>query len=294
MNHHTIDQELVEIGGRSLYTSHAGPTAGEAVVLLHGGGPGATGMSNFSANIDPLLDAGYRVIIPDLPGYGRSTKGIDRADPFGDLALAVRGLLDALDIDHAHLIGNSYGGAAALRTALDRPDRVDRLILMGPGGVGTTRALPTPGLNALLNYYSGEGPSRDRMADFIRNYLVAPGIEVPDELIDLRYASSIDPEAVADPPLRRPSGPDALRTMMRMDFTRDKRLKRCAVPTLVLWGLADKVNRPSGGPTLARTMKNCDLYLASGVGHWFQYERPDLFASLVLDFLTTHRRGETQ
>jgi 4,5:9,10-diseco-3-hydroxy-5,9,17-trioxoandrosta-1(10),2-diene-4-oate hydrolase len=274
---------LVPVGGRELFVTEAG--TGIPVVLLHGGGPGATGMSNFGHNLEPLLAAGFRVIVPDLPGYGRSTKGIDRSDPFGDLALAVRGLLDALDLDRAHLIGNSYGGAAALRLALDRPDRVDRMVLMGPGGVGTTRALPTEGLNKLLNYYGGDGPSREKVADFIRNYLVAPGIEVPEEIIDLRYESSIDPEVVADPPLRRPNGPDALKTMLRMDFTRDKRLKRCEVPTLVLWGLEDKVNRPSGGPALARAMRNCDVYLASGVGHWFQYEKPGLFASLVLDFL---------
>ena len=86
------------------------------------------------------------MLVPDLPGYGRSSKDLDQSDPFGDLASAVRGLLDALGIDRAHLVGNSYGGAAALRLALDRPDRVARLVLMGPGGIGTTRALPTTGL----------------------------------------------------------------------------------------------------------------------------------------------------
>lgn len=279
----TVTETMTHVGGRELFVTSIGE--GTPVVMLHGGGPGATGMSNFARNIEPLVAAGHRVIVPDLPGYGRSTKGVDRTDPFGDLALAVRGLLDALELDRAHLIGNSYGGAAALRLALDRPDRVDRLVLMGPGGVGTTRAVPTAGLSKLLGYYGGDGPSREKVADFIRNYLVAPDVEVPEDIIDLRYASSIDPEVVADPPLRRPSGPDALKIMVRMDFTRDKRLKRCEVPTLVLWGLEDKVNRPSGGPALGRAMPNCDVYLASGVGHWFQYEKPDLFATLVTDFL---------
>lgn len=283
----TTEGRLVDIGGRSLFVSERG--SGDPVVLLHGGGPGATGMSNFGQNLDHLVEAGYRVLVPDLPGYGRSSRGIDPADPFGDLALAVRGLLDALDIDDAHLVGNSYGGAAALRTALDRPDRVRRLVLMGPGGVGTTRALPTPGLNKLLGYYGGDGPSREKLTEFIRGYLVADGVEVPDELIELRYQASIDPEVVADPPLRRPSGPNALKTLLRMDFTRDKRLAACRVPTLVLWGTEDKVNRPSGGPVLATTMRNCDLYLASGVGHWLQFERPDLFGRLVVDFLGEDR-----
>ena len=62
----------------------------------------------------------------------------------------IRGLLDELGIDSAHLIGNSYGGAAALRLALDTPHRVDKLVLMGPGGIGTTRGRPTAGLKSLL------------------------------------------------------------------------------------------------------------------------------------------------
>jgi len=283
----------VTAGARQLYVTEAGE--GDPVVLLHGGGPGATGMSNFSRNIDDLVRAGYRVVVPDLPGYGRSTKGVDRSDPFGDLALAVRGLLDALDINRAHLVGNSYGGAAALRLALDRPDRVDRLVLMGPGGIGTTRAKPTAGLDKLLGYYGGDGPSLAKVDDFIRNYLVADGSRVPADLVELRYQASIDPEVIADPPLRLPSGPGALRTLLRMDLTRDRRLATCAVPTLVLWGTEDKVNRPSGGLRLAATMPHCDLYLASGVGHWLQYEDPALFARLVTGFLgaSTTAKKET-
>lgn len=273
----------VTVGARQLYVTEAGQ--GTPVVLLHGGGPGATGMSNFSRNIEDFVQAGWRVVIPDLPGYGRSTKGVDGSDPFGDLALAVRGLLDALDLDRAHVVGNSYGGAAALRLALDRPDRVDRLVLMGPGGIGTTRAKPTAGLKKLLDYYGGDGPSLAKVDDFIRNYLVADGTRVPADLVELRYQASIDPEVVADPPLRLPSGLGALKTLFRMDLTRDKRLASCAVPTLVLWGTADKVNRPSGGLRLASTMPHCDLYLASGVGHWLQYEDPALFARLVTGFL---------
>ena len=171
-----------------------------------------------------------------------------------------------------------------LNVALDLTYRVDRLILMGPGGVGTTRGLPTKGLNMLFGYYGGEGPSRDKLESFIRDYLVYDGAAVDDDLIDVRYEASIQPEVVASPPLRRPSGPHALRTLRRMDFTRDRRLARVTTPTLVIWGADDKVNRPSGGATLARTMPNCDLYLAANTGHWVQWERPELFNRLAHTF----------
>jgi 2-hydroxy-6-oxonona-2,4-dienedioate hydrolase/4,5:9,10-diseco-3-hydroxy-5,9,17-trioxoandrosta-1(10),2-diene-4-oate hydrolase len=279
-------ERLVAVGRRKIFITEAGQ--GAPLVLLHGGGAGATGASNYSRNID-VLAANFRVIVPDMPGYGRSSKDIDQSDPFGDLATAIRGLLDELDIEAAHLVGNSYGGAAALRLAMDRPDKVDRLILMGPGGIGTTRALPTKGLNTLLGYYGGDGPSRAKLATFIREYLVFDGAAVPDELIDLRYEASIQPDVVANPPLRRPSGPNAPRTLLRMDLTRDKRLSRVQAPTLVIWGADDKVNRPAGAKMLADTIPGCDLYLAARTGHWVQWERADLFNDLATSFLTSPR-----
>lgn len=277
-----LTENTVIVNGQPLFYAEAGD--GPVVVLLHGGGPGASGVSNFSRNID-VLAGSYRVIVPDLPGYGRSGKNLDQDDPFGALADAIRGLLDVLSIDTAHLIGNSYGGAAALRLALDSPRRVGRLVLMGPGGIGTTRGLPTAGLNSLLGYYGGDGPSREKLDTFVRTFLVYDGSSVPDELIDLRYEASIDPDVVANPPLRRPSGPTALRTLWRMDLTRDSRLKSLQAPTLVLWGRDDKVNKPSGGPLLLNTLPNAELVMTSHTGHWMQWERAELFNQLVLDFL---------
>ena len=279
----TVTDRTVSVGGKEIFLAEAG--RGAPVVLLHGGGPGASGLSNFSRNVDALAEH-FRVIVPDLPGYGRSSKGVDGSDPFGYLADAIRALLDALGIDRASLVGNSYGGACALRLALDTPGRVDKLVLMGPGGIGTTRALPTKGLNSLLSYYGGDGPSRDKLETFIREYLVHEGAGVPDSVIDERYEASIDPEVVANPPLRRPSGPLALRTLWRMDFTRDKRLSKLETPTLVVWGAEDKVNRPSGGPALAKTMPNCRLLEIPNAGHWVQWEQAELFNSAVIDFLS--------
>jgi len=279
-----LTERTLSVAGRPIFFAEKG--SGPAVVMLHGGGPGASGVSNYSRNIDALARS-HRVIVPDMPGYGRSAKHVDHSDPFGYLADAIRGLLDELGIATAHLIGNSYGGAAALRLALDTPHRAGKLVLMGPGGIGTTRGLPTEGLKSLLSYYGGDGPSREKLATFIRTYLVYDGAAVPDELIERRYEASVDPEVTADPPLQRPSGP---RTLWRMDLTRDKRLRRLPNPTLVLWGRDDKVNRPSGGPMLLNLMPNAELVMTSRTGHWMQWERADLFNQLVTDFLSPASR----
>lgn len=273
-------ESFIRAGANEIFVTDTGGDA-PPVVLLHGGGPGASGVSNYSRNIDALAHR-HRVIVPDMPGYGRSSKYVDHSDPFGYLASTIRALLDEMGVATAHLVGNSYGGAAALRLAMDAPGRVGKLVLMGPGGIGTTRGLPTAGLKSLLAYYGGEGPSREKLASFIRTYLVYDGSAVPDDLIDLRYQASIDPEVVANPPLQRPSG---LKTLWRMDLTRDPRLKKVPTPTLVLWGRDDKVNRPAGGPLLLNLMPNAELVMTSHTGHWMQWERADLFNQLVTEFL---------
>ncbi|SOX55203.1 2-hydroxy-6-ketonona-2,4-dienedioic acid hydrolase [Mycobacterium ahvazicum] len=275
----TITEHTVRVNGKEIFVAESG--TGPAVVLLHGGGPGASGMSNYARNVDALA-AQFRVLVPDMPGYGRSSKGVDRRDPFGYLAVHIRGMLDELGIKRAHLVGNSYGGACALRLALDTPDRVDKLVLMGPGGVGTTRGLPSAGLKNLLGYYGGDGPSLQKLRTFIRSYLVYDADAVPDALIESRYQASIDPEVVANPPLQRPSG---LRTLWRMDFTRDRRLGSLSTPTLIVWGRDDKVNKPSGAAMLADRMPNADVLLAARTGHWVQWERAALFNAVTTAFL---------
>ncbi len=279
MTNATIIERTVRVNGKDIFVAETG--AGAPVVLLHGGGPGASGLSNYSRNIDALAETS-RIIVPDMPGYGRSAKGVDRTDPFGYLADHIRGMLDQLGIERAHLVGNSYGGACALRLALDTPERVDRLVLMGPGGVGTSRGLPTAGLKSLLSYYGGDGPSLEKLRTFIHKYLVFDGNDVPDALIESRYAASIDPQVLANPPLQRPAGLGAL---WRMDFTRDRRLISLETPTLVIWGRDDKVNKPSGAAILGKRMPNADVLITANTGHWVQWERADFFNAVTTAFL---------
>ena len=89
----TVNSEhTIRVNGADIFVTDTGGD-GPAVIMLHGGGPGASGVSNYSRNIDPLAKT-HRVIVPDMPGYGRSTKHVDHSDPFGYLADMIRGLLD--------------------------------------------------------------------------------------------------------------------------------------------------------------------------------------------------------
>ena len=270
----------VALGNRQIHLHEFG--AGPPVLMLHGGGPGASGLSNYARNIDALATR-FRVLVPDLPGYGGSSKGVNSEDPFGDLAAAMLALLDALGIDRAHVVGNSLGGACALRMALEQPGCVDRLVLMGPGGIGISQAAPTEGLKRLLGYYAGEGPTLEKLRTFICEDLVFDGSRIPEAVLRERFEASIDPEVLASPPLRAPKDLEAFR---RLDFLLDPRLPALAHRTLVLWGTADRVNPATGAMALQARMPACDAYLFSRTGHWVQWERADEFNAVVTAFLS--------
>ena len=271
-----------QVGTRQIHLAEFG--VGPAVLMLHGGGPGASGLSNYARNIEALARH-FRVLVPDLPGYGKSSKGVDTEDPFGDHAAAMLGLLDAINVERVHVVGNSLGGACALRMALEQPQRIDRLVLMGPGGVGISSGKPTEGLKHLLGYYAGEGPTFEKLRQFICEDLVYDGSRITEDVLRGRYESSIDPEVVANPPLRMPKDLEAFK---RLDFLLDARLPRLANPTLVLWGTEDRVNAPAGATALQQRMPACDVFLFGRTGHWVQWERADEFNATVVAFLTAH------
>ena len=150
--------------GMRLHYHEAGPAGepGDApVVMLHGGGPGASAWSNFGRNL-PVFAARFRTLLVDQPGFGRSDKPPVTGHYFTFAAEALAGLLDELGIDRVHLVGNSLGGGTAARFALRFPERAGRLVLMGPGGRSLTVFAPDPteGVKRLAEFAAPPGPSR--------------------------------------------------------------------------------------------------------------------------------------
>ena len=165
--------------------------------MLHGGGPGASGLSNFGRNL-PVFAERFRTLVVDQPGYGKSDKPPVAGNYFTFAADALAGLLDELGIDRVHLVGNSLGGGTAVRFALDHPERAGRLVLMGPGGLSLNVFAPDPteGVKRLAEFAAPPGPSREKMAAFLRTMVFDQRL-VTDELIDERYAAACDPQALA-------------------------------------------------------------------------------------------------
>ncbi len=142
-------------GGLSIHYHEAG--SGEPIVFLHGSGPGASGYSNFKGNYPVFAASGYRAIVPDLPGFGLSSKP-DTNYVLDFFVEAAHGLVSKLGLERCTLLGNSLGGAIALKYTLDHPNIVSRLILMAPGGLEELPAyLQMEGIRKMIEVFSA-GP----------------------------------------------------------------------------------------------------------------------------------------
>lgn len=263
------------------YTVHG---SGAPLILLHGGGPGANGLSNYSRNVEALA-AHFTCYVIDFPGWGQSSKNLNSfgaASPFINGARAVKLFMDLVGLEKAHLIGNSFGGAVAYAMALEYPERVDRMVAMGPGGAWIEGEGMTPGIFQLLTYYTDDGPSREKLETFLQQLVFDTSVLTP-ALIDERFAASDNPEITANPPLRIPPGaPGPL--PREMHLSEDPRLKAMPHKALLIWGKQDKINLPAGAASFA-VAPNQQTVLFDQCGHWAQWEHADRFNALVTEFL---------
>ncbi|MDR3454182.1 MAG: alpha/beta fold hydrolase [Rhodoferax sp.] len=270
-------------GGAEWHIHYQVTGTGPDMVMLHGGGPGATGASNYSKNVEALSQH-YRCWVIDFPGWGQSSKNLNAfgaEGPFQNGARAVLAFLDALGIAKAHLVGNSFGGSAALCLAMDHPERVNRLVLMGPGGGVVAGAKgPTDGIKQLLTYYLGDGPSLEKLQTFIKNLVFDQSLITP-ALLQQRFEASNDPAIRANPPLVMvPGSAPGKETFISLD----PRLSTLPHRTLFVWGLQDQVNLVAGLEPF-KAIPNADHLLLTHCGHWAQWEHPDRFNDAVLSFL---------
>ncbi|WP_050993454.1 alpha/beta fold hydrolase [Rhodococcus sp. WAY2] len=273
-----LASRTVAVQGTKLHFHEAG--VGETLVLLHGGGPGASGWSNFGGNVAALAEQ-FHVVVPDQPGYGLADKPEFDGDYWTFAARCIADLLSSLGVEKAHFVGNSMGGGTTVRLALDRPDCIDRMILMGPAGVSVNVVTPHPseGLKILSSFYDAPGPSRDRMAAFIRMMVFDPAM-VTDELITERLEAAMDPDA-------RAGALRAVRSIMSSpDAELWRHLHEVQHETLLVWGRDDRVVPMDGGLFALQRMPNADLHVFSRCGHWAQAERRDEFNRLAIDFFT--------
>jgi 2,6-dioxo-6-phenylhexa-3-enoate hydrolase len=259
----------------NLHYNEAG--SGETVIMIHGGGPGAAGWSNFSRNFEAFA-AGYRTILLDCPGFNKSDAVVPDQARDEMNAHAVKGLMDELGIEKAHLIGNSMGGATSLSFALAYPESLGKMILMGAGGGGRSLFTPMPmeGIKLLMNLY--RNPSLEALKRMIQVFIYDPSL-MSDELIEGRYENMMrKPEHLENFVTSVVKSPGIV-----TDFS--SRLHEIKTETLVIWGRDDRFVPLDHGLKFVWGLPKADLHVFSKCGHWAQWEHAEKFNRLVLEFL---------
>lgn len=262
----------VQVNDLSIHYRDLGPTEAQCtVVFVHGSGPGASGYSNFKGNTDCLVESGYRVIVPDLPGFGYSSKptDIDYTSDFFSGALV--GLLNAIGVTRCVLIGNSLGGAISIRTALDHPELIEKLVLMAPGGIEELETyMAMPAMAKMISNFVDGALDRDGLKRVLETLVYDP-VHVTEELVDERWA------ILQDQP------PEVLSRMIIPNMEGELENIQCSV--LGFWGVDDELLPASGGAKLTRMCRPSRHIEIAECGHWVMVEHQRMFNAACLDFL---------
>ena len=272
-------EDKPEIGATAdangIKTNYLEAGQGDTVILIHGSGPGVTAYANWRL-VMPALAENFRVLAPDMVGFGYSERPANIEYGVQTWADQVVGLMDTLEVPRAHMVGNSFGGAIALRIATQHPDRVGKLVLMGAMGVPFRI---TEGLERVWGYE----PSFENMRKVLDVFAYSREL-VNDELAEVRYRGSIQPgfqeSFAAMFPAPRQRWVEAM-------CTPEEDIRRLPHRTLIVHGREDQVIPLQTSLRLIELIDNADLSVFSHCGHWSMIERTRDFNRNVTEFFSS-------
>jgi len=246
--------------------------SGEPIVFLHGSGPGVSAWANWN-RIFPLLKDDFRLLALDMFGFGFTERLENPVFNMNVWVQQVIDFFDALGIDKANLVGNSFGGALALSMAVKYPKRVNRLVLMGSMGI----SFPiTYGLDKVWGYTPSVANMEELLELFTYDHSFAT-----KELIKTRYESSMQPgfqecfSAMFPPPRQ-----NSVENMAGNQAY----IRNIPHQTLIIHGREDRVIPLENSLRLLQMIDNAQLHVFGHCGHWTQIEHTQEFATLVGNF----------
>ena len=282
---HGHDVRYRRLGPTAPGTSSAQPI--ETVLLIHG----LAGSSKTWDAVMPLLAERYDVIAPDLLGHGESAK------PSGDYSLGafasgLRDFLAVLDVPRVTIIGHSFGGGVAMQLAYQHPELLDRLVLVGSGGLGREvswllRLLTLPGFEYVMplgfpkpavevgtnvgRVLGRRGIRSERLGEMWRAYASLAG--APNRTAFVRTM-----RGVIEPGGQTVNASDRLYLAAR-------------VPTMLVWGDHDAIIPVSHAHAAHDAIEGSRLEIMEGMGHFQHVEDPERFTRVLTDFLDTTTAG---
>lgn len=256
----------------SFKTNYHDVGGGFPVTLLHGSGPGASAWANWN-KLFTLLKDDFRLIAPDLSGFGFTERVKGRVETMDGWAEQIVDLLDALGIEKTNLAGSSFGGALALALAVRKPGRVNKIALAGSMGV----SFPvTYGLERVWGYE----PSLENMEELLELFTYDRRFAAR-ELARSCYEASIRPgfqesfRALFPEP--RQKWVDAMAENQRC-------LRNIPHETLIVHGREDRIVPLESSYKLLQLIDRAELHVFGRCGHWIQIERARDFADLLRSF----------
>lgn len=241
---------------------------GRPLVLLHAG---VADRTMWSEHLRPLADRGFQVVAMDLPGFGEAPVSIDEDAPWRDVIET----LDAIGIERAAFVGNSFGGLVAQRVAVLAPERVDALVLVSSGASGIE---PSPQLQAAWEAEESafaEGDIEAAVQSVLETWTLP---SAPEQLRDRVATMQRRAYEQGEAPEDRPDGEDPLEDDIDA-------LARVDVPVLIVVGEHDMVDFQLAADVLADALPNARRVTLTGVGHLAPLEEPQEFRELLLSFL---------
>lgn len=264
----------LEVNGHPVNVVELG--SGPPLVFVHGLGGS---WQNWLEQV-PEFARDHRVIAFDLPGFGESPLPAEEISISGSGRLVV-GLMDALGIERAALVGNSMGGFVATEIAVQAPDRVERLVLVSAAGISSEQALRRPLVMAARMGQLGAAWVATRSETLTRRprmrKLLTGGI--------MRHPDQLPPALVAEQVRGsgKPGFVDALDELLR--YRLRERLGEISVPTLVVWGRQDRVVPVRDAQKFVELIPRARKVIFDDTGHVPQLERPEAFNAVLREFL---------
>lgn len=253
------------------YLDNGRTTAPRTVMFVHGFGDSSASWM-FMARL--FRDGDYRVLIPDLPGFGRSSRHATADYGFAAQANRLFLFLQQIKVDRVHLVGNSMGGGIVGQMALARPEAVATLTLIDAAGVHT-RATDLDrevlkGSNFLI-------PAKVEDLPRLLDFAMAKRPVMPQPIVDFMAA-----RAVADHALHKKIFYEVL--LPDVGFL-TLRLADIKAPTLVVWGEQDRLLHPENAKVFQRYIPDSRLLLLPGIGHMPMAEAPEETGLAILRFI---------
>lgn len=281
-----VREQTVTARGLTSHVLTAGNPDAQAVLLMHGAGPGANAAANW-LHLMPDLAENYFVVAPDLIGFGKSVI----PDPFpanimawiGTRVEQVLGLMDHYGIDRAHIVGNSMGGALTLQLLSEAPQRFDRVLLMGAIGAPVKS---TPELQRLLSFYNDPRPARYR--EMMHTFAYDPdNFEGMDKIISDRYEIAMNPEVRAIAEKMIGTMRDGINSLAMPPSV----LAKLPHEVLILHGRQDRIIPLDTSLYLLEHLQHASLSVIDRSGHWLQLERWDVMRPMLENHFGLPDRG---